>query len=181
MPALHVKSSPALDPLFAACNTPRQTRILRATLIGRHDCTQQTTSSCRCRTENGQFRANSPGTSPKQPLLPCSFTRMGLPNLQRRPNPAGACPVSLVPASRHRTRSRLAQVGSGRPSCIVASSMVPDEASYRPLVPHSLGSFQSGAPGRTPPSLMVSAQGTAYGVVGDRPAWMNASLAGQTA
>jgi len=54
----------------------------RAMHIARHDCTQQTASSCRCRTDNGRFRAGSPGTSPKQPLLPCSFTRMGLPAQQ---------------------------------------------------------------------------------------------------
>jgi hypothetical protein len=37
---LHAMLSPALAPLFVACNTPHQTAISRAMSIACHDCTQ---------------------------------------------------------------------------------------------------------------------------------------------
>jgi len=69
--------------------------------VARHDCTQQIAISCRCRTDNGRFRAGSPENSPKQPLLPCSFTRMGLPAHEASTvQPGHVQPRSQQPSSR---------------------------------------------------------------------------------
>jgi len=76
---LQAISSPALDPPFAACNTPGQTTMLRAMHVAHHDCTQQTAYPDRHRNRISGLHPKSPRSDPCSRFLPYVSVWMGFP------------------------------------------------------------------------------------------------------